>query len=91
MQRINPFQSNSSSKRRDRHDQHDQRFTPVSPQMFHDPMPGSIEIYGNYPPCVRFEGSLWHFRVCGSGDTSLTNGQSIKVIGLHGNCLLVEV
>lgn len=67
-------------------------FAPASLKMLATPVTGSIEIYADYPPKIRYGGSLWRFKVCGdSPPPTFSDRQLVTIIGMQGNCLLVKV
>jgi hypothetical protein len=59
--------------------------------MLEVPATGSLEISDRYPPHVKYAGTFWRFKICGSPPGTLTHRQRVTIIGRQGNCLLIQI
>lgn len=62
-----------------------------SSRMLEVPVSASLEVGDGHSPLVRFAGTFWRFKIYGFCPSTFVNGQSVKILGIQGNRLLIEM
>jgi hypothetical protein len=66
-------------------------FVELSSRMLAIPIQATIDVGDGCSPLVKFAGTFWRFKLCGLLPSTFVDGQPVKILGIQGNCLLIEM
>jgi membrane protein implicated in regulation of membrane protease activity len=55
------------------------------------PVQATLDVGDGHSPLVKFAGTFWRFKLCGLRPSTFEDGQSVRILGIQGNCLLIEL